>query len=66
MNKAIFILEVLAWQNTKDAQRKAPRKQPKMYIPEFMRNMEETRAINRDSVAQDVDDIKAILAKPRK
>lgn len=66
MNKAIYILEVLAWQNTKDAQKRAPRKQPKYFVPDFMKNMEATRAINRDSVAQPVDSIKALLAKPRK
>ena len=65
MNKATYLLEVLAWQNTKDAQKKAPSKTPRPYVPDFMKNAEETRKINRDSVAQDVDSIKAILAKPR-
>ena len=66
MNKANYLLEVLAWQNTKDAQKRAPRKEPKPFVPEFMVNLEETRAINRDSVAQPVENIKAILERPRK
>lgn len=64
-NKANYVLEVLAWQNTKDAQKRAPRKAPKPFVPDFMVNMEETRAINRDSVAQPVESIKEILARPR-
>lgn len=66
MNKANYLLEVLAWQHTKDAQKRAPRKAPKPFVPDFMVNLEETRAINRGSVAQPVEDIKAILARPRK
>lgn len=66
LNKASYLMEVLAWQNTKDAQKRAPRRAPKPFVPDFMKNVEETRAINRDSVLQDVDSIKAILKKPRK
>ena len=66
LNKLNYLTEVLAWQNTKDAQKRNPSKAPKPFVPDFMKNMEETRKINRDSVAQDVDSIKALLAKPRK
>lgn len=66
LNKLNYLTEVLAWQNTKDAQKRLPRKAPKPFVPDFMKNVEETRKINRDSVVQDVDSIKAILARPRK
>jgi hypothetical protein len=66
LNKLNYLAEVLAWQNTKDAQKRAPRKAPKPFVPDFMKNVEETRKLNRDSVVQDVDNIKAILARPRK
>lgn len=66
MNKANYLLDVLTWQNTKDAQKKRPSRQPKLFIPEFMQNVEQTRAINQGSVKHDVDDIKDILNRPRK
>jgi len=65
LNKISYGLDILAWQNTKDAQKKRPSKAPKMFIPDFLPSAEQTKAINRDSMAQDVDHIKAILAKPR-
>ena len=65
-NQTNYLLSVLAWQNTKDAQKKFPQKAPKLFVPDFMIKAEETRALNRDSVVQDVDDIKALLARPRK
>lgn len=65
-NKANYLLEVLTWQNTKDAQKKNPRQQPKMFIPEFMQNVEATRAINQGAEKHTVDDIKDILNRPRK
>lgn len=64
-NKTNYLLEVIAWQKTKDAQKRHPQKAPKMFVPDFMINMEETRAINRGSEKRDIDDIKAILARPR-
>lgn len=65
-NKTNYLLEVLAWQKTKDAQKRVPTQAPKLFVPDFMKNMEATREINRDSVVQDVDNIKAILARPRR
>ena len=65
LNKANYLLEVLAWQQTKDAQKRVPQNAPKMYIPEFMQNVEQTRAINQGSETHDVDDIKNILSRPR-
>ena len=39
---------------------------PKPFMPEFMRNVDQTRAINKDTVALDVDDMRAFLSRPRK
>jgi hypothetical protein len=65
LNKIAFFAEVLTWQNTKDGQKKRPQNPPKTFVPDFMINVDETHALNRDSVAQDVDSIKEILARPR-
>nr|DAP54878.1 MAG TPA: hypothetical protein [Caudoviricetes sp.] len=39
---------------------------PKPFMPDFMRNVDKTRAINKDTVALDVDDMRAFLSRPRK
>ena len=65
-NQMVYLLNVIAWQSTKDAQKKFPLKAPKPFVPEFMRNLEKERAINKDIEAHTVDDIKALLAMPRK
>lgn len=62
----LYLLSVLAWQNTKDAAKKHPTKAPRQFVPEFMRDMEKERAINKDIAVHDLDDIKRILAKRRK
>lgn len=61
----VYLLNVIAWQSTKDAQRKMPINAPKPFVPEFMRNLQTEQKINKDIEAHDVDDIKAILAKKR-
>lgn len=66
MNKIAYSLDILAWQNTQDATKKPPRNMPKPFMPEFMRNVDQTRAINKDVVALDVDDMRAFLSRPRK
>lgn len=66
MNKIAYSLDILAWQNTQDATKKPPRNMPKPFMPEFMRNVDKTRAINKDTVALDVDDMRAFLSRPRK
>ena len=66
MNKVAYSLDILAWQNTQDATKKPPRNMPKPFMPDFMRNVDKTRAINKDAVALDVDDMRAFLSRPRK
>jgi hypothetical protein len=66
LNKLNFNVEVLAWQNTKDATKKPPQNQPKLFVPDFMRSIEGARAISKDAAVQDIDDVKAFLARPRK
>ena len=66
LNKIAYSLDILAWQNTQDATKKPPRNIPKPFMPDFMRNVDKTRAINKDTVALDVDDMRAFLSRPRK
>lgn len=66
MNKVAYSLDILAWQNTQDATKKPPRNMPKPFMPDFMRNVDKTRAINKDTVALDVDDMRAFLSRPRR
>lgn len=66
LNKTTFLLELLAWQNTKDAQKKSPSRYPKQFVPEFMKDMEKTNAMNAGMQVMEVDDVKAFLARPRK
>ena len=61
-----YLLNVIAWQSTKDAQKKYPTNAPKPFVPEFMRDLQKEREINKDIAAHDIDDIKLILAKKRK
>ena len=62
----VYLLNVIAWQSTKDAAKKVPLNAPKPFMPEFMRNLQTEQKMNKDIEAHDIDDIKAILAKPRK
>jgi len=66
INKSNYLLEVLGWQKTKDAQKKMPSKVPKPFLPEFMKNAVQQEAVGRDATAKTVDEIKEILARPRK
>lgn len=66
LNKANYTLELLAWQNTQDATKKPPRNIPKPFIPDFMRNVDKTRTMSKDSVALDVDDMREFLSRPRR
>lgn len=65
LNQISYLLNIIAWQSTKDAAKKHPTKAPKQFIPDFMRDMQPERAINKDVIAMDIDDVKAMLAKPR-
>jgi len=58
-------LETLVWQKSKDAQKKAPRYQPQMFIPDFAKPKQEPSAINNESQAHTTDQIDAMLAGQR-
>ena len=66
LNRIGYWVEVLAWQKTKDGQKKTPRNAPKLFTPPFMRSEGEREAMNSENETHTVDDIKAILEKPRK
>lgn len=38
---------------------------PKLYVPEFMKKKNAQEGIAKDTVALPVDEVKAILARPR-
>lgn len=62
-NKANYLLEVLAWQNTKDGQKKHPSHRPELFTPDFL-----TKYKNKEteSEAMTVEEMKEYLSKPRK
>lgn len=71
-NRANYLLELQIWHNAtppknakqsdKDKHKKA---EPKLFIPDFLKEPEPKSAINEGSVAMDVDDIKRILEQRR-
>lgn len=63
-NKMVYLLETLVWMKTKDASKKPPRNQPKLFVPDFMPN-QGSREISKDAEVHTTDDIRDILAKPR-
>lgn len=65
LNKVTYLLEVLAWQNTKDAQKGRKSTAPKLYTPPFMKKAAQARGLNPDQAVHTVDQIKDILARPR-
>lgn len=65
LNRIGYWVEVLAWQKTKDGQRKTPQNPPKPYKPPFMLTDAERDAQQSDNEVHDIDDIKAILARTR-
>ena len=67
--KVAYMLEILAWQNTKDATKNNPINTPKLdWLPDYMRKLidKEQGKKNMADSAYDLDELKAILAKPRK
>lgn len=66
LNKLNYNVEILAWQNTKDAQKKPPKNAPKLYVPEFMKDILGAAAMTKDAAPKPVADMKAYLARPRK
>ena len=64
-NQMVYLLNVIAWQSTKDAQKKFPLKAPKPFVPDFMRDMEKSKEINKDIEAHDIDELNELLSRPR-
>lgn len=60
LNNISYYLQILAWQNTKDAQEDDGRNAPTMQLPDFMKDVED----NTESM--DIDELKAFLARERK
>lgn len=65
LNRIGYWVETLAWQKTKDGQKKTPQNPPKLFKPPFMMSEAERNAMNGENEAHSVDDIKAILARSR-
>lgn len=59
-NKQNYLLELLVWMKTKDARKQSPQSKPKPFIPDFMGGQ-----VGKDTEALDIDDVKALLEKPR-
>lgn len=64
-NKMVYLLEILVWQKSKDAQKKMPRHKPKPFVPTFMPQVSEPGEIGNGAEAHTTDDIRDILSKPR-
>lgn len=64
LNKAVYLLELLAWQNTEDAANNRTEKAPELYTPPFYNELPK-RALNPDQEVMDLDDLKAFLERPR-
>lgn len=61
-NRANYLLEVLIWQNANEGVKKHKQTaKPPPFVPDFMKGVE----VAPDAEKHTVDDIKAILAKPR-
>lgn len=67
-NKMVYLLETLVWQKSYDPKKKAAHMaaKPKLFVPEFMQKAMGSDGIKRDTVSLDVDEVKDLLAKPRK
>lgn len=64
----VFLLETLIWQKAFDPKKKAAHMaaKPKLYVPPFMqKTVNAKEGIAKDTVALPVDEVKAILARPR-
>lgn len=68
MNKMVWLLETLVWQKAYDPKKKSQHlaNKPKLYVPEFMRKAMDAEGIQKDTVSLDVDEVKELLARPRK
>lgn len=62
LNKANYMLEVLAWQNANEGVKKSKQTdKPKLYIPEFMRDKSNLKEVE----IHDTSEIRNILSQPR-
>ena len=61
LNKTNYLLDMLVWMKTKDAQKKQPQHKPKPFIPDFMPGGQ----VAKESQAMDIDELKAILSAAR-
>lgn len=64
-NKMVYLLETLVWMKTKDASKKPPRNQPKLFVPDFMPKNAPESEISKGAEVHTTDEIADILAKPR-
>jgi len=68
-NKMVWLLETLVWQNStpskKAEQARHKLLKPELYTPSFMKKSKPKEGIAKDTVAADVETIKAILDRPR-
>lgn len=67
-NRTNYLLELLVWQNGYNPKKKAEHMamKPKPFVPEFMVDRTKKTEANKDIEAHTVDDIRAILARPRR
>lgn len=69
MNKMVFLLETIVWQNAtpskKGEQAQHKSQKPKQFIPDFMKKVLDSDGIKKDTVAADIDTIKDILSRKR-
>ena len=59
LNRANYLLEILAWQRTKDGSK--GRNKPEMFRPSFIEEKKKTEK----GIVMTTDQLDAILAKPR-
>jgi len=68
-NKTNYLLELLVWQNatpnTKGKMAAHKRKQPKPFMPDFMKAIQPPAAINEGADTMTVDDVKSWLSVTR-
>jgi len=68
-NKTNYLLELLVWQNAtpsnKGARARHKRKQPKPFMPEFMKPKQPQAEINEGADTMTIDDVKSWLSVPR-
>lgn len=60
-----YLLEILVWQKSKDAQKRAPSHKPKPFVPPFMEKPKDESPINRGMETHTPDDMRDLLARKR-